>query len=87
MEASKNERQATYPKAGLILRSSSFKDGAKGDEKSELEETVTSKSSTTKAGSFSETFLTNKSKVTGVQDVINRMKNEGNVILFVKVIF
>lgn len=33
--------------------------------------------STTSGGKKSDTFLSNKSKVTGVHDVLSRMKNEG----------
>jgi hypothetical protein len=76
VETSKSERQSSYPKAGLILRTSSFKDsGSSGDSREgSTERTVTMKTSTrTVAG---ETFLTNRSKVTGVQDVISRMKSE-----------
>ncbi|KYB26034.1 hypothetical protein TcasGA2_TC033929 [Tribolium castaneum] len=76
VETSKSERQSSYPKAGLILRTSSFKEtGSSDSREGSTERTVTVKtsSSRTVAG---ETFLTNRSKVTGVQDVISRMKSE-----------
>jgi hypothetical protein len=82
VETSKSDRQSSYPKAGLILRTSSFKDsGSSGDSREgSTERTVTMKTSTrTVAG---ETFLTNRSKVTGVQDVISRMKSEGLAIQY-----
>ncbi|XP_044253053.1 uncharacterized protein LOC123004018 isoform X2 [Tribolium madens] len=76
VETSKSERQSTYPKAGLILRTSSFKEtGSSDSREGSAEKTVIVKmsSSRTVAG---ETFLTNRSKVTGVQDAISRMKSE-----------
>ncbi|XP_063904658.1 titin-like isoform X2 [Zophobas morio] len=77
VETSKNERQSSYPKAGLILRTSSFKDSASSGDSREgsTERTTNVKTSTTRTVS-GETFLTNRSKVTGVQDVISRMKTE-----------
>ena len=80
VETSKNERQSSYPKAGLILRTSSFKDSASSGDSREgsTERTTNVKTSTTRTVS-GETFLTNRSKVTGVQDVISRMKTEGDV--------
>nr|CAI5839322.1 unnamed protein product [Callosobruchus analis] len=62
----KSERQTSYPKAGLILRTSSFKDSRTGD----------SKQCRRGSSGGETTFLTNKSRVTGVQDVIDRMKTE-----------
>ncbi|XP_050513156.1 titin [Diabrotica virgifera virgifera] len=83
VESLKNERQTSYPKAGLILRTSSFKD-SKNDSNEEditsgiVTTTKTSKQTTTKK-STSEgggTFLSNKSTISGVTDVISRMKTE-----------
>ncbi|CAH0564491.1 unnamed protein product [Brassicogethes aeneus] len=77
VETLKSERQSSYPKAGLILRTSSFKDTGSEDD-SPVEEkmmtTVTTKSSRTIEGG--ESFLTNRSKVTGLKDVICMMKAE-----------
>ncbi|GJQ80131.1 hypothetical protein Trydic_g19411, partial [Trypoxylus dichotomus] len=88
----KSERQPTYPKAGLILRTSSFKESpTNGTEISRSregspatqdvrEETVTTvETRTTSSGKKGETFLTNRSKVTGVQDVLSRMRNEAEI--------
>ncbi|XP_044759033.1 microtubule-associated protein futsch isoform X2 [Coccinella septempunctata] len=82
VEVSKSERQSTYPKAGLILRSSSFKnESATEDGYSEISaekrmgESVSIKTSHSKSASGG-TFLRNKSKVTDVQDAITRMKAE-----------
>ncbi|XP_045477090.1 microtubule-associated protein futsch-like isoform X2 [Harmonia axyridis] len=82
VEVSKNERQSSYPKAGLILRSSSFKnESAQDDGYSEIsaeeriEQSVSTKSSNSKTVSGG-TFLRNKSKVTGVHDAISRMQTE-----------
>ncbi|KAG5891014.1 hypothetical protein JTB14_005788 [Gonioctena quinquepunctata] len=82
VETLKSERQTSYPRAGLILRTSSFKDA---DSESDHEETSSTfaesecstriQTSTTRSVT-GETFLTNKTRVTGVKDVINRMKTE-----------
>ncbi|CAH1959252.1 unnamed protein product [Acanthoscelides obtectus] len=81
----KSERQTTYPKAGLILRTSSFKDSRTGDsrqarqtspEKEDFESSVTVRTTKSRTEGGETTFLTNKSRVTGVQDVIDRMKTE-----------
>ncbi|CAH1109288.1 unnamed protein product [Psylliodes chrysocephalus] len=76
-----NERQTSYPKAGLILRTSSFKDskGASTEEdtsKGTITSTKTTKQTTTTKSASGGTFLSNKSTVSGVQDVISRMKTE-----------
>lgn len=107
VETLKNEKQTSYPKAGLILRTSSFKeDGHQSPDQSETSpgiiiqtiinfffnfvlklhffisaerecESVTVRTtSTSKTVSGGETFLTNKSRVSGVRDVISRMKTE-----------
>ncbi|KAL3274697.1 hypothetical protein HHI36_016074 [Cryptolaemus montrouzieri] len=84
-EESRNERQSSYPKAGLILRSSSFKNDTAAYETDEintkstderLEESISMTTSSNTKYLSSGTFLRNKSKVTGVQDVITRMKAE-----------
>ncbi|KAF2898002.1 hypothetical protein ILUMI_08167, partial [Ignelater luminosus] len=86
VETSKNERQSSYPKAGLILRTSSFKDTAKtgagssresSPEKETVCKTVTVKKTTSSSssGGRTDTFLNNQTRVRGVQDVITRMKN------------
>ncbi|KRT85397.1 hypothetical protein AMK59_390, partial [Oryctes borbonicus] len=91
----KSERQPSYPKAGLILRTSSFKDsptngtGSGGSREGSPatqdvhEETVTTVEtrtrSTTSGGKKADTFLSNRSKVTGVQDVLTRMRNEAEI--------
>nr|CAH7740064.1 unnamed protein product [Callosobruchus chinensis] len=81
----KSERQTSYPKAGLILRTSSFKDSRTGDsgqarrassDKEDFESSVTVKTTKSRTEGGETTFLTNKSRVTGVQDVIDRMKTE-----------
>ncbi|RZC42027.1 uncharacterized protein BDFB_007720, partial [Asbolus verrucosus] len=66
VETSKSERQSSYPKAGLILRTSSFKESASSGDSREgsTERTVTMKTSSTKSVT-GETFLTNRNKVTG----------------------
>lgn len=78
VETAKSERQSSYPRAGLILRTSSFKkeggDTDAGVEKVETRKTVTKTASVTRGG---ESFLSNKTKVTGVQDVIERMSAQG----------
>nr|XP_022906552.1 titin-like [Onthophagus taurus] len=82
VETLKSERKSSFPKAGLILRSSSFKDTKSPSPKSgsSRETSPGYAQSTTKtiktSGTRTETFLTDHSKVTGVQDVITRMKNE-----------
>ncbi|CAG9773679.1 unnamed protein product [Ceutorhynchus assimilis] len=87
VETLKSERQTTYPKAGLILRSSSFKSTngegepdsrelSPADDREAESSTVTVRTMKTTSSSSGETFLTNKSKISGVQDVITRMKNE-----------
>ncbi|XP_018570913.1 titin isoform X2 [Anoplophora glabripennis] len=83
VETLKSERQTTYPKAGLILRTSSFKDSGSGTDESretspanrECDSTVTVRTSTTRTVG-GDTFLTNKNRVSGVKDVISRMKTE-----------
>ncbi|KAK9752686.1 Smoothelin cytoskeleton protein [Popillia japonica] len=94
VESLKSERQSSYPKAGLILRTSSFKDSPSNgvdlnrsregspDAQEIHEKVVTSvreTTSTTSGGKKSDTFLSNKSKVTGVHDVLSRMKNEAEI--------
>lgn len=69
VESNTSERKNSY-KAGLILRTSSFKERKSSSRESTPE---TSRKQTT--GSF----LTNTSKVTGIQDVITRMKTEERV--------
>lgn len=118
VETLKNEKQTSYPKAGLILRTSSFKENGHQtldqDETSpgidnffivifetwknnacwrkkilsnpyspfllsaerECESVTVRTTSTSKTVSGGETFLTNKSRVSGVRDVISRMKTE-----------
>ncbi|XP_066246265.1 serine/arginine repetitive matrix protein 2-like isoform X2 [Euwallacea similis] len=89
VETLKSERQTTYPKAGLILRSSSFK-STNGEAELDSRESSPdgdkrSKSSTAtairtmKSSSSGETFLSNKNQISGVQDVLTRMKNEESV--------
>ncbi|XP_072394526.1 uncharacterized protein [Diabrotica undecimpunctata] len=83
VESLKNERQTSYPKAGLILRTSSFKD-SKNDSNEEdvtsgiVATTKTSKQTTTTKSTSSGggSFLSNKSTISGVTDVISRMKTE-----------
>ncbi|KAJ8972683.1 hypothetical protein NQ317_001703 [Molorchus minor] len=83
VETLKSERQTSYPRAGLILRTSSFKEPRSGTDGSretspangECESTVTVRTTTTRS-SGGDTFLTNKSRVSGVKDVITRMKTE-----------
>ncbi|XP_017783961.1 PREDICTED: titin isoform X2 [Nicrophorus vespilloides] len=70
----KGERQSTYPKAGLILRTSSFKDTSSLSSREASPIDVSEDEVTTVKSSS--TFLTNTSKVTNVQDVIGRMKAE-----------
>ncbi|XP_066151811.1 serine/arginine repetitive matrix protein 2-like isoform X2 [Euwallacea fornicatus] len=89
VETLKSERQTTYPKAGLILRSSSFKStngeaeldsresSPDGDKRSKSSTTTTIR--TMKSSSSGETFLSNKNQISGVQDVLTRMKNEESV--------
>lgn len=103
METAKAERQSSsYPRAGLILRTSSFKNETSSDtdknaagkfskrlnrlgkrkcyfvvENVESRKVVTKTTVTSSKSGGSETFLSNKSRVTGVQDVINRMSGEG----------
>ncbi|XP_050309144.1 titin isoform X5 [Anthonomus grandis grandis] len=82
VESLKNERQTTYPKAGLILRSSSFKstngEGEPSRESSPADDREADSSTVTvrTIKSSGETFLSNKSRITDAQDVITRMKNE-----------
>ncbi|KAK4874661.1 hypothetical protein RN001_014021 [Aquatica leii] len=82
VETSKNERQSSYPKAGLILRTSSFKKSTTQDSSREaspepevttttVRRTVTSSTS----GERTDTFLNNQKRVSNVQDVITRMRN------------
>ncbi|KAK9883725.1 hypothetical protein WA026_001913 [Henosepilachna vigintioctopunctata] len=84
VETSKSEQQSSYPKAGLILRSSSFKNESTLDASDRYSE-VTAEERTQKSMSVISsnsrvvsggTFLRNKSKVTGIQDVVTRMKAE-----------
>lgn len=79
VESLKSEKQSTYPRAGLILRTSSFKDSNRSRETTPEDEeyTRTVKSERTTVSSSGETFLTNRSRVKGVQDVISRMKATG----------
>ncbi|CAG9856982.1 unnamed protein product [Phyllotreta striolata] len=73
VESLKSERQPAYPKAGLILRTSSFKDSKLDATKSDNStDVVTSTKTSTSSGSF----LTNRTAVSGVQDVISRMKTD-----------
>ncbi|KAL1497754.1 hypothetical protein ABEB36_008657 [Hypothenemus hampei] len=85
VETLKSERQTIYPKAGLILRSSSFKstnvEGELDSRESSPEEReiISTKTSVSTMKSTGDTFLSNKNRVTGVQDVLSRMKNEEHV--------
>lgn len=89
VESTKTER-VTYPKAGLILRTSSFKqtemgsDVSRGSSPGEIEfgKTISLESmdsvSEPKSGRIpgvAKSFLDSKTRVTGVQDCISRMKN------------
>ncbi|XP_060522944.1 serine/arginine repetitive matrix protein 2 isoform X2 [Cylas formicarius] len=68
VETLKSERQTgTYPKAGLILRSSSFKSSEEGESR---------EGSPVDAAKGGDTFLSNRNRISGVQDVITRMKTE-----------
>ncbi|XP_057654880.1 mucin-2 isoform X1 [Diorhabda carinulata] len=81
VDSLKNERQTSYPKAGLILRTSSFKESKSAPSEEDiptdvLTATKTSKKTTTTTTTSGGTFLSNKSTISGVQDVITRMKTE-----------
>ncbi|CAH1154637.1 unnamed protein product [Phaedon cochleariae] len=79
VETAKNEKQTVYPKAGLILRTSSFKSTGNGSneeitsDSTDAEITTTSTTYTTKS-SAGGTFLTKKTRVSGIKDVIDRMQ-------------
>nr|XP_023020334.1 uncharacterized protein LOC111508923 [Leptinotarsa decemlineata] len=77
VETLKSERQTSYPKAGLILRTSSFKDRNSESDDEETSSAFTESESITRTRPVSgNTFLANKTHVSGVKDVINRMKTE-----------
>ncbi|KAF5290833.1 hypothetical protein FQA39_LY14595 [Lamprigera yunnana] len=88
VETSKNERQSSYPKAGLILRTSSFKkeknrsSSRESSPDNEVSTTTTTVRRTTTSGTTregrSDTFLNNQTRVTSVQDVMTRMRNADN---------
>ncbi|XP_031353277.1 titin-like isoform X2 [Photinus pyralis] len=80
VETSKTERQTSYPKAGLILRTSSFKKSSPDDREpspgsAAVTTTVRKTTTTTSSGRRGDTFLNNQTRVRDVQDVITRMKN------------
>ena len=79
---SRNEERSTssaYPKAGLILRTSSFKRSSPDKEvHDKTERYVTSETVIRRKSETGKSFLNDQSKVRNVQDVITRMKTEGN---------
>ncbi|XP_013170129.1 PREDICTED: microtubule-associated protein futsch-like isoform X1 [Papilio xuthus] len=108
-ESSKNER-ASYPKAGLILRSTSIKDSGSNDtthaelHRTDSEQslgsaeenvvtttsssrqesgdgmTTTTTTTTRSRARHERSFLDSDTKVTGVQDILTRMKNADIVV-------
>ncbi|XP_025837133.1 uncharacterized protein LOC108735419 isoform X2 [Agrilus planipennis] len=68
IETCKNERNYSYPKAGLILRTTSRL----------VDDDFPEKGKSSAEGNSSNTFLSNTTKVTGVHDIINRIKNAEN---------
>ncbi|XP_044735500.1 microtubule-associated protein futsch isoform X2 [Chrysoperla carnea] len=93
VESVQTERKSSYPKAGLILRTSSFKEQIAGSDfdsrastpgMNEFSKTISLESmesaneSKTTRRTDSKTFLNSQTRVTGVQDVISRMKNSTN---------
>lgn len=85
VESTKDSKPISYPKAGLILRTSSFKDADSSSEHRESSSTqkhVAVKTSTSTRTVTGDTFLTNQNRVTGVQDVITRMKTKGKKLFY-----
>ncbi|KAJ0176366.1 hypothetical protein K1T71_007545 [Dendrolimus kikuchii] len=77
-EAAKTER-ITYPKAGLILRTATMKDSVSSDSSAHAGKSYIHVINQINRN-FYPSFLDSSTKVTGVQDILTRMKNADIVI-------